>query len=126
MAKILVPQATTVVGKLLLPRGWYIVQAGQDGALYSALLERICVIESLATELDGKRWHHVSVSRPDRMPSYEDLCFVKKHWIGEDRYAYQVFAPRTKHVNIHQYCLHLWSCLDGPALPDFTRGGNTL
>lgn len=31
-----------------------------------------------------------------------------------------------KHVNKHPYCLHLWSCLDGPVLPDFTRGSDGI
>jgi len=113
-------------GRKVLPDKWRYVERREDGALYASNVDRISVIESIAMELDGKRWHHVSVSRPDRLPDYDDLTFVKKHWIGDDKYAYFVFAPRAKHVNIDKHCLHLWCCLDGPVLPDFTRGGRTI
>lgn len=38
----------------------------------------------------------------------------------------QTFANASyysRHVNKHPYCLHLWRCLDGDVVPDFTRGG---
>jgi hypothetical protein len=47
-------------------------------------------------------------------------------FIGDGRKAIQVFAPVAEHVNIHEFCLHLWHCLDGDPLPDFTRGGPTI
>ena len=40
-------------------------------------------------------------------------------------YAYQVFAPPSEHVNIHEFALHLWGRLDGrSALPEFGAGGS--
>jgi hypothetical protein len=114
-------------GGKCLPDKWHYVNRGANGATYAHKTDRISVIESIAIEQDGKRWQHVSLARPDRLPDYDDLTFVKRHWIGEDKYAYQVFPPKAKHVNIHPNCLHLFSCLDGDAvLPDFTRGGNTI
>lgn len=114
-------------GGKCLPEKWRYVNRTEDGAAYVHKTDHISVIESIAIELDGKRWQHVSVSRPDRLPDYADLTFVKKHWIGEDKYAYFVFPPREKHINIDKHCLHLWCCLDGNAvLPDFTRGGKTI
>ena len=52
-------------------------------------------------------WLHVSLSRANRMPSYQDMCDVKSLFIGPDRKAHQVFAEESQHVNIHAYCLHL-------------------
>lgn len=115
----------TRAGKCL-PDKWKVVEVREDGAKYVSTREELSVIDSIDVEKDGKLWLHVSVSRPDRLPSYDDLCFVKKHWIGDDKEAYQVFARREKHVNIDPHCLHLWSRMDGPALPDFTRGGKTI
>lgn len=76
-----------------------------------------------AVELDGRRWVHVSCSRRDRMPSYEDLCLVKRLFIGRDRKALQVFVPEAEHFNFHAFCLHLWHCVDGDGLPDFRAQG---
>ena len=72
-------------------------------------------------ELDNKAWLHVSVSREHKIPSYQDLLFAKNTLIGAEKKAIQVFPPATEHVNIHPYCLHLWSCLERDSLPDFAR-----
>lgn len=88
--------------------------------------DAMTVIISGAREEDGKRWVHLSVARPDRLPSYHELVAVKETFIGAERKAISVFAPRSEHVNIHEYCLHLWHCVDGDPLPDFTGGGATL
>jgi len=75
---------------------------------------------------DGKVWMHVSLSYPNRLPTYEDMVVVKREFIGDDRVAYQVFPDKEKHINHHPYCLHLWCCLEGPILPDFSFGGLTI
>jgi hypothetical protein len=37
-------------------------------------------------------------------------------------YAYAVFPPADRYVNIHPHCLHLWARLDGSAvLPEFSE-----
>jgi len=67
-------------------------------------------------------WIHASLSRPDRMPDYEDLKHLHQAVFG-DGWAYQVFAPPAEHVNGHETCLHLFGRADGlPVLPDFTHG----
>lgn len=71
-------------------------------------------------------WIHASIARADRMPSYDDLKLLHAAVFG-DRWAYQVFAPPSDHVNIHQHALHLFGKLDGsPALPDFTYGTGSI
>ena len=77
-------------------------------------------------ELDGKKWLHLSCSYRDRVPSYYDLCDVKRIFLGDDGLAYLLFPPKSEHVNIHPNCLHLWSCLDGRVTPDFTHGVGTI
>ena len=37
-----------------------------------------------------------------------------------------VFPERKFHVNIHPFCLHLWCCLDGDGLPEFSHGLGTI
>lgn len=65
---------------------------------------------------------HASIAHPDSMPTYEELTMLHRAVWG-DGWAYQVFAPPSEHINIHEYALHLWGRLDGrPMLPDFTLG----
>lgn len=109
----------------VLPSKWRLGAVAGDGASFVAW-DRQTVIVSGAVEQDGKRWLHVSTARPDRLPSYDDMVTVKEMFIGREAHAISVMPPRAEHVNIHVHCLHLWHCLDGSPLPDFTRGGRTI
>lgn len=84
---------------------------------------RLMVIMTGMVERDGKRWLHVSFSRPNRTPSYADLVLVKERFIGADLQAITVHPRAAEHVSLHNYCLHLWCCLDGDGLPDFRHIG---
>lgn len=84
-------------------------------------LGRLAVLVSTASPADGSTWYHVSVSHRDRIPLYEELAKVKKAFIGAEREALQVFPREDQHVNHHPRCLHLWSRLDGPVMPDLRK-----
>lgn len=71
------------------------------------------MIRSLSTLRSGEKWIHVSVARPDRLPSWAELSKVKNEFIGEDLEAYQVLAANKDHINLHAKCLHLWAPVDG-------------
>ncbi len=105
---------------------WVEIERRIDGSAWFNKALGLYVIESCATEKDGKKWYHVSLSRKSRLPSYEDMKLVKDHFIGKQNQAIQVFAPESEHVNIHPYCLHLWHCLEGSPLPDFTNGSGSI
>lgn len=77
------------------------------------------VLISAGVKEDDSRWAHISVARQNRIPSYKDLAEVKDLFVGPDRYALQVFAPASEHVNLHPYCLHLWVPMDRYPLPNF-------
>lgn len=83
------------------------------------------IVEYLDEPPDGSMvthwWLHVSFSRKDRIPTYEEMCEVKEIFVGAEKTAYHVFPPRSKHVNIHANCIHLWHCIDGDPLPEFSE-----
>lgn len=82
------------------------------------------VIVSQSDHEDGNEWLHASIAFQNFTPRYIDLTTLKEAVFGPNRYAYQVFAPDTEHVNIHEHALHLWGRADGkPALPNFGRMG---
>lgn len=70
-----------------------------------------------AVKYHGWEWLHVSFSRPNRIPSYEEVQLVKENFFG-DRKAIMVFPTKEHYVNTHKYCLHLWYSIDNP-IPDF-------
>lgn len=70
-------------------------------------------------------WIHASMSRHDRVPSYEDM--KRLHAAAFPGWAYSVWAPPDEHVNIHDFVLHIFGPVDGHRrLPDFTHGMRTL
>jgi len=107
----------------VLPSGWSIIDRFGDGYRLQ-LRDGLRVIVSTADFPDGRDWMHVSMSRVDRLPSYGDMKHVKEVLIGNDRWAAQFFPPAADHVNIHQFCLHLWCPLTGELpWPNFGEGG---
>lgn len=57
---------------------------------------------------DGAGWEHVSVSLPDRCPTWAELCAIKNLFWDEEDCVVQYHPPKSDYVNNHQFCLHLW------------------
>lgn len=53
-------------------------------------------------------WEHVSVSLPDRCPTWEEICFIKNMFWDEGDLVVQLHPPKEDYINNHPYCLHLW------------------
>jgi hypothetical protein len=112
--------------KIVLP-GWRLASEGEDGQAWAHVDGLRSLIWSVARELDGRLWLHVSVGHRDRLPRWSELVEAKEWIAGGDSYAYQVIPPRSRYVNQNPNVLHVWSPLEGESpLPDFTRGGDTL
>lgn len=109
---------------------WY----NPDGTalVFDCRSQGLRVMLSISRELDNHDWIHLSISRLNRLPTYEDLRDLKALFIGDDKYAYQVFPTKKDYFSspsqlIDRQVLHLWARVDGkPVLPDFLkhRGGN--
>ena len=57
-------------------------------------------------------WEHVSVSLPDRCPTWEEMCEIKDLFWKATETVVQFHPPKTSYVNNHPYCLHLWRHVD--------------
>lgn len=53
-------------------------------------------------------WEHISVSLPDRVPTWNEMCFVKDAFWDEDEVVIQYHPAKDQYVNHHPFCLHLW------------------
>jgi hypothetical protein len=120
------PSVTPLGWRLLPP---FPVNSPMGGMpVYQRIGDRLAVIVSASRwpgdVMPDRVWLHVSLSRPNQMPSYQDMCEVKALFIGSDRRAIQIFAEASQHINIHDYCLHLWCSVEGNlGFPDFGAFG---
>jgi hypothetical protein len=113
-----------------VPASWKLVEKMPAGGAF--VRGSIQVLYTVSRYEDGRIWVHASAAgrRGENswfLPTFEDLKRVKHDFIGEDRWAYQVFPSSKDYVNQHPYVLHLYALMDGsPALPDFTMGLGTI
>lgn len=78
-------------------------------AVYMHHIVPLKVLLSISTMKDGQKWVHLSVSYPDRLPSWEELKKVKNEFLGEHVEAIHVLPKAADYVNLHPHCLHLWA-----------------
>lgn len=57
---------------------------------------------------DGLQWEHVSVSLPNRSPTWSEMCFIKDKFWDKTDCVIQYHPAEEDYVNYHPYCLHLW------------------
>jgi hypothetical protein len=110
-----------------LPRGWRETTSPHHGPFLRSFMRRdgLLVMASIALYDDGRWWHHISLSRDKRLPTYDELTEVKRLFLGEQAWAVQLFPPSSEHVNIMRYCLHLFSTSER-IFPDFTAGSGSI
>lgn len=72
----------------------------------------------------GEGWDHVSVSRPSRCPTWEEMSFVKRAFFRDDEWAIEYHPPIKENISVHDFCLHLWRLQGGvmPIPPPWTVG----
>lgn len=93
-----------------LPSSWKMIQSPLPASSHAfAHVSGLAVMSSLATMANGTRWMHISCSRKNKLPSWEDLKAIKRWFIGDDAPAVQVLPREADYVNIHPNCLHLWA-----------------
>jgi hypothetical protein len=76
------------------------------------------IIYAFCIASDGEGFEHVSISLGaklgtnsrgiDRCPTWEEMCFIKDLFWGEDDVVIQYHPAKDQYVNLHKYCLHLW------------------
>ena len=61
----------------------------------------------IASTMGG--WDHVSVSRRDRVASWDEMCHVVSLFFdGAEETVMQIHVPAGDHINCAPNCLHLW------------------
>lgn len=68
-----------------------------------------CLLRVIAS--DGAGWEHVSVSLPNRCPSWEEMCAIKDLFWGAEDVVVQFHPRKSEYVSWANYCLHLWRAI---------------
>ena len=73
----------------------------------------------------GFGWEHVSVSRRNRTPTWEEMAFVARLFFEPDETLIQYRPPADEYVNDHPFCLHWWRPIgvELPRPPKWMVGG---
>lgn len=61
---------------------------------------------------DGWGWEHVSVSLPSRVPTWDEMCYIKELFWDDENWVVQYHPAKSEYVNCHPYVLHLWHPLE--------------
>lgn len=63
----------------------------------------------LSVDDTGKfgKLQHVSVSRQDRYPSWDELITIKERFFGDED-CMMVMPKKKDYVNLHKFCFHIW------------------
>lgn len=76
--------------------GWVTIRGKMFGVVYS----------------NGGGWDHVSVSLPNRCPTWDEMCTIKDIFFNENECCIEYHPKKQDYVNIHRYCLHIWKPQD--------------
>jgi hypothetical protein len=57
---------------------------------------------------NGGGWDHVSASKANKTPTWEEMCQIKDLFFNEEETVIQYHPKKSKYKNIHNHCLHLW------------------
>jgi hypothetical protein len=113
----------------VMPAGWHPVESGMVPLINARVWQfkgGIRTITTLEQYPDKSWWIHVSMSYPNRLPTWEDLKAVKNLFIGKKKLAVQILPQEDDYLNFHPFTLHLYARVDGDTLPSLAPNDRTL
>jgi hypothetical protein len=63
---------------------------------------------------DQLGWDHVSVSLPNRIPTWKEMCIIKDIFFEDTEIVVQYHPAKENYINDSEYVLHMWRCQDKP------------
>lgn len=66
-----------------------------------------CIVDD-GTDPYCPGWEHVSVSLQDRIPSWDEMEFIKQLFWDDEETVIQFHPKLSEYKNQHPYVLHLW------------------
>ena len=87
--------------ELLLPSGM------SDMRMYTKGNLQVLVCKEPTGSTARLLWH-LSISHPDRYPTWDEICDARYALLPDDCVMAQLLPPRREYVNLHPNCFHLW------------------
>jgi len=75
-----------------------------EGAPTTAHLVGECYVMT-SYESDG--WH-LSISHPDRNPTWEEIRDARYELLPNDLTMAMLLPPKEQYINVHKFCFHLY------------------
>lgn len=84
---------------------------GMNGAFWLPLVGEPATFVIVVSDLAA--WDHVSVhiekkDEERRIPTWDEMEYIRKLFFRGDEWVMQLHAPADKHINMNPYTLHLW------------------
>lgn len=79
-----------------------------DNGFYSTGAFKIGELVVLISHNEDEGGWHMSMSKKDKMPTYEEMKDMRYKMLPNRIYACEIFPPREEFVNRHPFCRHLW------------------
>jgi hypothetical protein len=72
----------------------------------------------------GGGWEHLSVSTPNKLPTWEQMCKLKEIFWEDEEACVEYHPRKSEYVNNHRYCLHIWRPINEelPTPPEWMVG----
>lgn len=77
------------------------------------LLDFATVLFSVEPWGDGVERLHASISHPFRLPTWEELKYVRYELFPDDMYVAQLLPPKKEYCNMEPHTFHLWQIMKG-------------
>jgi len=87
---------------------WASKEGDSFGLFFVSIPAKNITLKVLSSPFEDE-WQHVSISLPNRCPTWNEMCLVKDLFYGEDATVVQFHPPKSDYVNNHNFCLHLWA-----------------
>lgn len=103
-----------ILEKHRIVKGPYASKPGSDyGAFFIPFKFSKTPLKVICGPMSSETWQHVSVSLPDRCPTWDEMCFIKDLFWDEEHTVMQLHPPKSEWISNAKYCLHLWRYIGG-------------
>src|SRR5271166_4006361 len=69
---------------------------------------RVIRIQMVVIATNDNGVEHVSVSLPNRCPTWNEMCHIKRLFWEDEEECIQFHPKKSEYVNLHAHCLHMW------------------
>lgn len=67
---------------------------------------KVTIFVSPAYQEADTGWH-ISISRPDRYPSWDEIAKARYELLPEEMMMVMLLPPPDEYINVHNHCFHL-------------------